>query len=101
MITTSNTYGIKAAIDYDAKGSLVCEAAIPFKFLPGDNNPDLWHMNIILGTADNDFCKGDNIRLSNILNEKHINHWLDIRPNGTHDWPLWREIFPHYLSNIK
>ncbi|MCR8561925.1 hypothetical protein KXD93_29995 [Mucilaginibacter sp. BJC16-A38] len=29
MITTSNTYGIKTAIDYDDKGYLVCEAAIP------------------------------------------------------------------------
>lgn len=29
MITTSNTYGIKTALDYDDKGYLVCEAAIP------------------------------------------------------------------------
>jgi hypothetical protein len=32
MITTSNTYGIKAAINYDAQGNLVYEAAIPLKF---------------------------------------------------------------------
>jgi hypothetical protein len=32
MITTSNTYGIKAAIDYDAEGNLVYEIAIPLQF---------------------------------------------------------------------
>lgn len=32
MITTSNTYGIKAAIDYDADGNLIYEMAIPLQF---------------------------------------------------------------------
>lgn len=36
MITTSNTYGIQAAINYDANGELVCEAAIPLKFFHAD-----------------------------------------------------------------
>ncbi|MEO6524093.1 MAG: alpha/beta fold hydrolase [Mucilaginibacter sp.] len=72
----------------------------PPDFLPGSNQPELWQMNIILGTAQDDFCKGENIHLSNILKSKNINHWLDIR-NGDHDWPVWREMFPHYLSTIK
>jgi len=38
MITTSNTYGIKTAIDYDSKGNLVCEAAIPLKFFHLDDH---------------------------------------------------------------
>lgn len=37
MITTSNTYGIKAAIDYDKTGDLVYEAAIPLKFFRVDD----------------------------------------------------------------
>jgi hypothetical protein len=37
MITTSNTYGIKAAVDYDADGNLVYEAAIPLKFFHADD----------------------------------------------------------------
>lgn len=37
MITTSNTYGFKAAVNYDADGNLVCEAAIPLKFFHADN----------------------------------------------------------------
>lgn len=37
MITTSNTYGIKTAIDYDKDGNLVYEAAIPLKFFHVDD----------------------------------------------------------------
>jgi esterase/lipase superfamily enzyme len=69
--------------------------------MPGDNNPELWKMNIILGTSEWDMCKDYNITMSNILNAKHINHWLDIRPQANHDWPVWRDMFPHYLSMIR
>lgn len=31
MITTTNTYGVKAAMNYDKDGYLVCEMEIPFK----------------------------------------------------------------------
>ncbi|HEY8929144.1 MAG TPA: hypothetical protein VIM55_08135 [Mucilaginibacter sp.] len=37
MITTSNTYGIHTAVDYDDKGYLVCEASIPFSLLHADD----------------------------------------------------------------
>lgn len=73
----------------------------PVDYVPGSNNGDLWRMNIILGTSDWDICKDYNITMSNILKQKHINHWLDIRPNANHDWPVWRAMFPHYLSTIK
>jgi esterase/lipase superfamily enzyme len=73
----------------------------PVDYLPGSNNPGLWHMNIILGTSEHDICKSYNYDLSNILNQKNINHWLDVRPFAEHDWPIWREMFPHYLSTIK
>jgi len=36
MITTSNTYGIKTAIDYDDKGYLICEASIPLALFHDD-----------------------------------------------------------------
>jgi len=39
MITTTNTYGIKAAVNYDADGYLVYEISIPLKFF-GDFKPD-------------------------------------------------------------
>lgn len=37
MITTSNTYGIKAAINYDAAGNLIYETAIPVKFFHAED----------------------------------------------------------------
>jgi len=37
MITTSNTYGIKAAIDYDTEGNLIYEMAIPLSFFHADD----------------------------------------------------------------
>ena len=46
-ITTSNTYGIKTALNYDDNGYLVYEAAIPLKFFHADA-PDKteWAFNI-------------------------------------------------------
>lgn len=47
MITTANTYGFKAAINYDANGYLICEAAIPLKFFnPDELYKNEWSFNI-------------------------------------------------------
>ena len=40
------------------------------------------------------------VDLSEILNRKGINHWLDIRQNADHDWPIWRTMLPEYLSQL-
>jgi len=72
----------------------------PVDFIPNDQDPDLWRMGIILGTAEYDICRQDNEKLSQILHHKNINHWLDIRPQANHDWPVWRDMFPHYLSRL-
>jgi esterase/lipase superfamily enzyme len=77
----------------------------PIDYMPGLNDP--WYldrirqMGIVLGTGEWDFCLDDNIRLSNALNSKGIGHWLDLRSQTGHDWPWWREMFPHYLTKIK
>lgn len=73
----------------------------PIDFLPDDQNPNLWKMGIILGLADQDICRRQNEEMSSILNQKGISHWLDIRANATHDWPVWKEMFPEYLSKIE
>lgn len=70
----------------------------PVDFVPNNDNPELWKMHIVLGTGEHDICRKPTERMSDILNEKGIDHWLDIRPGATHDWPVWREMFPHYLS---
>jgi len=46
MITTANTYGIKAAVNYDDNDYLVCEAAIPMSFFHVDDiNKNEWAFN--------------------------------------------------------
>jgi len=61
MITTSNTYGIKVAIDYDAKGNLICEAAIPLKFFNVDAKPKTeWSFDIKLNGISNPPAAGSN-----------------------------------------
>ena len=72
----------------------------PMDFVQNVSDPAIWQMKIILGTSDWDICKDSNLHFSGILKSKNINHWLDIRPNAEHDWPIWREMFPHYLSLI-
>lgn len=72
----------------------------PVDFIPHLQHPDIWKMGIALGVGEHDFCRPQNERLSAILAQKGIQHWLDIRPNYDHDWPAWREAFPHYLSKI-
>lgn len=72
----------------------------PVDYLPGNNHPDLWNMNIVLGVGEWDICFDANKRLSDILSNKNIQHWYDVRKWAEHDWPLWRQMFPHYLSLI-
>ncbi len=72
----------------------------PVDYLPGNQNPELWNMKIILGYGEWDICKDSTLQLSHILNEKGIAHWLDERKWAKHDWPMWRMMFPHYLSTL-
>ena len=72
----------------------------PPDFLTNLNHPELWNMGIILGTGTEDFCLPQNENLSRILTQKNVQHWLDVRPGGIHDWPLWREMFPDYLGQM-
>lgn len=72
----------------------------PIDYLPSLNDPNLWQMKIVIGTSEWDICLPFNKDLSNILKSKNVDHWLDIRGWKEHDWPLWNEMFPHYLSLI-
>ncbi|GAB1464337.1 esterase family protein [Pedobacter sp.] len=72
----------------------------PVDYLPNNINPELWQLKIVLGTSDRDICRADNERLSVILNQKKINHWLDIRTNADHDWPIWRDMFAEYINQL-
>lgn len=72
----------------------------PVDFVPGLNNPEIWKIQITLGTSEWDILKKDNEDFSQLLHQKGINHWLDMRGWIKHDWPLWLEMFPHYLGNM-
>jgi esterase/lipase superfamily enzyme len=72
----------------------------PEDYLYGLDDPELWKMDIVLGTSNWDICFDANLKLSKVLSERNVHHWLDIRQDRSHDWPLWKEI-PHYLSRIK
>ncbi|HEY0610056.1 MAG TPA: alpha/beta fold hydrolase [Chitinophaga sp.] len=73
----------------------------PVDYMPDNRHAALWRMGIILGTAERDVTRAHNEHFSGILAAKNISHWLDVRPNATHDWPVWKEMLPHYLSLIK
>lgn len=70
----------------------------PIDFVPDSSNSELWNMRIILGTGEHDICRDPTTHMSEILHSKNIDHWLDIRPEMEHDWPLWRDMLPHYLA---
>ena len=73
----------------------------PMDFLPSAQNDFFYDMFVVLGTGTKDMCWNANERMAEILRNKGINHWLDVRQNAEHDWPVWREMFPHYLSLIR
>lgn len=72
----------------------------PVDFMGDASNTDLWKLGIALGCGDKDICRSQNETMSGILDRKGIQHWLDIRPDAVHDWPLWKDMFPHYLSLV-
>jgi len=73
----------------------------PMDYMPGANNSSYYDMMVVLGTGTHDMCWEANEKMAEILRAKGIPHWLDVRQNAPHDWPVWREMFPHYLSLIR
>ncbi|WP_407517610.1 alpha/beta fold hydrolase [Elizabethkingia anophelis] len=70
----------------------------PEEFMRDDASWKFGHMHIVLSTSDQDVCLDKNIRMSNILRSKGINHWYDEAKWINHDWPLWRMVFPKFIS---
>lgn len=73
----------------------------PMDYLPNAQSDFFHDMFVVLGTGTHDMCWNANERMAEILRRKGIPHWLDVRQNAPHDWPAWREMFPHYLSLIR
>jgi len=98
LINMGGAFDIKMQLDgyYDDN----CYYNNPPDFLPGLENPALYEMGIIFGTGEHDSCLDKNQRMSAILMQKGIPHWLDVRPGANHDWPVWREMLPTYISQL-
>ncbi|MDP9122545.1 MAG: alpha/beta hydrolase-fold protein [Acidobacteriota bacterium] len=102
LLSMSGAFDIKQFLDgyYDEN----CYFNNPVDSLPGLGDPwylhHLRHMGIVLGTARWDICLEANLTLSGIFHAKSIAHWLDVRGEVRHDWPLWWEMFPEYLSRL-
>jgi len=73
----------------------------PLEYIAGLQDQEMWNMDIVLGTSNWDICFDANIKLHDALRAKNLNHWFDVRQNRKHDWEVWKEMFPHYLSRIK
>ena len=99
LLSLSGVFDIKARVDGHYDDNVYYHN--PIDFMPENQHSDLWRMGIVLGVADNDVSRSSNEHLSQLLSSKNMAHWLDIRPQSKHDWPIWREMLPHYLSLIK
>ncbi|MBM3784059.1 MAG: esterase [Acidobacteria bacterium] len=74
-----------------------CYFHCPPDFLPGLSDAGtlraIRRMRIVLATGETDICLAENHRLSHILNEKQIPHFLDVWGEGTgHDWHWWERM---------
>lgn len=98
LFTMSGAFDIKSFMDGHYDENVYFNN--PIDFVPGATNKALYDIKIILGTSDWDICLDANLKMSSILNSKGIHHWLDQRGQKKHDWPLWKEMFPHYVSTI-
>lgn len=58
--------------------------------------------SIIIASGQGDYESPEAaVHLSNILNSKGIEHWLDLWGyDKRHDWPTWRDMLPYFLDNL-
>lgn len=74
----------------------------PLQYMSGMGESEtLWHIRkvgIVMGVPEHDAMKGQNDQLAHIFYTKGVRYWYDYRPGWNHDWPVWRHMFPHYIS---
>lgn len=72
----------------------------PREFVPNDEAWKYRHMHIVLSTSDQDICLEQTREMSAILSKKQIDHWYDEQKWISHDWPLWRMVFPTFVGKF-
>jgi esterase/lipase superfamily enzyme len=80
-----------------------CYFNCPPDFIPGLTDQQaldaIRRMRIVLATGETDICLDENLRMSRILSEKGIPHWLDVWRDGTgHDWPWWQQMTKKFFG---
>jgi esterase/lipase superfamily enzyme len=98
MISMSGAFDIRSFVEGHHDDTVYFNNPVDFI-----HNEEAWkfhHMKIVLGTSEWDICLDANIQMSNLLKNKGIPHWLDIRGWDKHDWPLWNRMFPEYVSQM-
>ena len=72
----------------------------PREFMKNDEAWKFKHMHIVLSTSDEDICLEQTREMARILTERGINHWYDEQRWISHDWPLWRMVFPTFIGRF-
>lgn len=98
MFSMSGAFDIKSFLDGYYDDNVYFNN--PIDYMPNANHPELWNMNIVLGVGEWDICLDANKRMAKILSDKNIPFWYDERKWAEHDWPIWCQMFPHYLSKL-
>lgn len=101
LIALSGVFDIKSQLDGFYNEDVYFSN--PVDYLPGLNDDNtlqaLQNTHIILNTAEHDPCKDANLHMSHLLNQKGINHTLDMRMNAFgHDWPWWRDVIQQHIA---
>ncbi len=102
-IAMSGTFDLASFIGPDAGEALYF--ATPLYFLPGLQGPALQrlqHRFAVLASGEGRWENIENSwRLAEVMGQKGIPNRVDPwGPEYDHDWPTWRAMLPHYLSQV-
>jgi esterase/lipase superfamily enzyme len=102
-IAMSGTFDVASFIGPDAGEALYF--ATPLYFLPGMQGPALERLQHRFAVLASGEGRWENIehswRLAEVMGQKGIPNRVDPwGPEYDHDWPTWRVMLPHYLSQL-
>ena len=102
-IAMSGTFDVASFIGPDAGEALYF--ATPLYFLPGMQGPALERLQHRFAVLASGEGRWENIehswRLAEVMGQKGIPNRVDPwGPEYDHDWPTWRVMLPHYLSQV-
>jgi esterase/lipase superfamily enzyme len=102
-IAMSGTFDVTSFIGPDAGEALYF--ATPLYFLPGMQGPALERLQHRFAVLASGEGRWENIehswRLAEVMGQKGIPNRVDPwGPEYDHDWPTWRVMLPHYLSQV-